>query len=139
MTAGQAIDNSLQTFWATDYYLNRPNFGGLKLGTGLILDMGHEVKLSEVDVLFGTQCCTTAEIYVGNSNAMSKTALNNFKLVAPSARVSGNHVYKASGDASGRYVLIWITSLPPMAGSQGKYQAQIFNIVVRGTAVANSG
>jgi len=139
VSAGQAIDNSLQTFWATDYYLNRPNFGGLKLGTGLILDMGREVKLSEVDVLFGTQCCTTAEIYVGNSNAMSKTALNNFKLVAPSARVSGNHAYKTSSDASGRYVLIWITSLPPMAGSPGKYQAQIFNIVVRGTAVANSG
>ena len=101
--------------------------------------MGREVKLSQVDVLFGTQCCTTAEIYLGNSNAMSKTALNNFKLVAPSARVSGNHVYTTSGDASGRYVLIWITSLPPMPGSQGKYQAQIYNIVVRGSAVANSG
>jgi hypothetical protein len=97
------------------------------------------VKLSEVDVLFGTQCCTTAEIYVGNSNAMSKNALTNFKLVAPSARVSGNHAYTTSGDATGRYVLIWITSLPPMAGSPGKYQAQVFNIVVRGTAVANSG
>jgi hypothetical protein len=139
VTAGQAIDNSLQTFWATDFYLNSPNFGGLKQGTGLILDMGREVKLSQVDVLFGSQCCTTAEIYLGNSNAMSKTALNNFKLVAPSARVSGSHVYTTSGDASGRYVLIWITSLPPMAGSPGKYQAQIFNIVVRGTAVASSG
>ena len=139
VTAGQAIDNSSQTSWATDFYLNRPNFGGLKSGTGLILDMGREVKLSQVDVLFGTQCCTTAEIYLGNSNAMSKSALNNFKLVAPSARVSGNHVYTTSGDASGRYVLIWITSLPPMPGSQGKYQAQIYNILVRGSAVANSG
>jgi hypothetical protein len=139
VAAGNAIDNSLQTSWATDFYLNRPNFGGLKQGTGLILDMGREVKLSELDVLFGTQCCTTAEIYLGDSNAMSKNALDNFKLVSPSAKVSGNHTYKTSGDASGRYVLIWITSLPPMAGSPGKYQAEIFNIVVRGTAVANSG
>ena len=88
--APQAIDNSLQTAWATDYYKGSPNFGGLKPGTGLLLDMGHAVKLSQVEVLFGSQCCTTAEIYLGNSSAMSKTALNNFTKVAPSATVSGN-------------------------------------------------
>jgi hypothetical protein len=131
-TAGQAIDGSLSTAWATSYYLGSPNFGGLKSGTGLLLDMGQAVKLSQVDVLFGSQCCTSAEIYVGNSNAMSQTALNNFTKVAPSATVSGNHSFAVNSNATGRYVLIWITSLPPMQGASGKYQALIYNIVVHG-------
>ena len=134
--ASQAIDtgpNALKTAWATDYYKGSPNFGGLKPGTGLLLDMGHAVRLSQVDVMFGSQCCTTAEIYLGNSNAMSRTALNNFTKVSASATASGNHAYTVSSTATGRYVLIWITSLPPMQGNPSQYQALIYNIVVRGT------
>ena len=138
-TAGQAIDNSLSTAWATSFYLSRPNFGGLKAGTGLLLDMGRAVRLSQVRVLFGSQCCTTAEIYLGNSNAMSPTALSNFTKVASSARVSGDHVFTTSSNVTGRYVLIWITSLPPMQGQPGKYQALIYNIVVRGAAATGAG
>jgi hypothetical protein len=137
--APQAIDNSLKTSWATDYYKGSANFGGLKPGTGLLLDMGKAVKLSQVEVLFGSQCCTTAEIYLGNSSAMSKTALNNFTKVAPSATVSGNHVFTANSSATGRYVLIWITSLPPMQGNSSQYQALIYNIVVRGTPANGAG
>jgi hypothetical protein len=137
-TAGQAIDGSLSTAWATSYYLGSPNFGGLKSGTGLLLDMGQQVKLSQVDVLFGSQCCTTAEIYIGNSNAMTPTALNNFTKVSPSATASGNHTFTANSSATGRYVLIWITSLPPMQGSPGKYQALIYNIVVHGTSASGA-
>jgi hypothetical protein len=137
-TAGQAIDGSLSTAWATSYYLGSPNFGGLKSGTGLLLDMGQAVKLSQVDVLFGSQCCTTAEIYLGNSNAMSQTALSNFTKVAPSAKVAGNHSYTVNSNATGRYVLIWITSLPPMQGSTGRYQGLIYNIVVHGTPVTGA-
>jgi hypothetical protein len=137
--APQAIDNSLKTAWATDYYKGSPNFGGLKPGTGLLLDMGQAVKLSQVEVLFGSQCCTTAEIYLGNSSAMSKTALSNFTKVAPSATVSGDHVFTANSSATGRYVLIWITSLPPMQGNSSQYQALIYNIVVRGTPATGAG
>jgi hypothetical protein len=40
---------------------------------------------------------------------------------------------------TGRYVLIWITYLPPLAGAAGEYQAQIYDIVVHGSAVSQSG
>ena len=85
-SAGLAIDNSLSTAWATSYYF-QANFGGLKSGTGLLIDMGREVRLNQVSVLFGSQCCTTAEIYLGNSNAMPRTALSNFTKVAPACDV----------------------------------------------------
>jgi hypothetical protein len=85
-------------------------------------------------------CCTTAEIYLGNSNAMSTSALKNFTLVAPSATVSGDHIYKTSSQATGRYVLIWLTSLPQQQGGpSNQYQARIYNVVVRGTAVSGAG
>jgi hypothetical protein len=139
--AQQAIDTgpgSLKTSWATEYYVGQPKFGGLKPGTGLLLDMGRPVRLSQVGVLFGSNCCTTAKIYLGNSSEKSRTALNDFKLVAPSAAASGNHVFTTSHDVTGRYVLIWITSLPPKEGSANQYQALIYNVVVRGVAVSGA-
>jgi serine/threonine protein kinase len=136
-----AIDTgpgSLGTAWSTEFYKGNPKFGGLKSGTGLLIDMGRSVRLSQVAVLFGSQCCTTAEIYLGDSNAKSRSALSNFTLVSASASASGNHVFPVSSQATGRYVLIWITSLPPQQGQPGQFQSQIFNVVVRGTAVSGA-
>ena len=140
-TKGAAIDSSLSTAWSTSYYYNHPNFGGLKPGTGLLLDMGQQVRLSQVEVLFGTTGDTTAEIYLGNSDTMTKSALSNFTEVSPAASVSGDHTFPVSSTATGRYVLIWLTSLPPLkkapAGAPAGntyYEGQIYNIVVHGTA-----
>jgi hypothetical protein len=137
-SAGNAIDNNPDTFWATSYYL-QPNFGGLKPGTGLLIDMGREVRLSQVEVQFGTTGNTTAEIYLGNSNAMD-AALSNFTMVAPAATASGDHTYTTSSSATGRYVLVWLKgNLPPQAGQPGHYQAQIYNVVIRGSTVPGAG
>jgi hypothetical protein len=138
--APAAIDGNPATAWATNFYLGSPKLGGLKPGTGLLIDMGNEVRLSQVEVQFSSSGSTTAEIYLGNSAAPSKTALGNFTLVSPSAAASGDHVFKTSSTATGRYVLIWLTSLPPMqgAGSAGKYQGLVYNVVVRGSAVSGT-
>ena len=40
---------------------------------------------------------------------------------------------------TGRYVLIWITRLPPLTGTADEYEAQIYNVVVHGSAVSQSG
>ncbi len=144
-TAPGAIDNSLSTAWSTSYYFNHPNFGGLKPGTGLLIDMGKEVRLSQVEVLFAANGSTTASIYLGNNPAMSNSSLSNFTPVSPSASVSGDHKYPVSSSATGRYVLIWLTSLPPLqktpAGqspSNTYYEGQIYNVVVRGSAASGN-
>jgi putative peptidoglycan lipid II flippase len=144
-TAQGATDSSLSTAWSTSFYYDNPQFGGIKKGTGLLIDMGKEVRLSQVEVLFGTYGATTAEIYLGNSAAMSEDALSNFKLVSPSASATGKHDFPASSKATGRYVLIWLTNLPklpkrPQGAQPGHtyYEAQIYNVVVRGSAVSGS-
>jgi hypothetical protein len=107
--------------------------------------MGKAVRLSQVEVQFGSTGSTTAQIYLGNSAAMSKTALSDFTSVSPSASVSGDHTFPVGSQATGRYVLIWLTSLPPLTKappgtSPGHtyYEGQIYNVVVRGSAVSGS-
>ena len=36
--------------------------------------------------------------------------------------------------ASGRFILIWFTKLAPQPGQTGHYQADVFNVVVRGSS-----
>jgi hypothetical protein len=117
-------------YWHTSYYIGSPKFGNLPdtPGMGLILDMGKRVRLSQLDVRFGTRCCAHVSIEIGNSNASS---LSNFTTVASSSTAAGNTTFNVSSKTSGQYVLIWITYLPPL--STGKYEAQIYDVTVHGT------
>jgi putative peptidoglycan lipid II flippase len=135
--------NSTSIAWSTSYYFNRPNFGGLKPGTGLLINLGQEVRLSQVEVQFNSSGGpTTASVYLGNNPTDSNAAaLSNFTLVSPSVSVSGDHTFSVSSKATGQYVLIWLTSLPrltklPPGAPPGNtyYEGQIYNVVVRGSA-----
>jgi hypothetical protein len=129
--ASKAIDGSASTFWHTSYYLGH-QFGNLKKGTGLILDMGRTVRLSQLRVQFGTSCCAHVLIEVGNSNTSSTAALSTFTPVQSSSAAQGSTTFNVTKQATGRYVLIWITDLPPLAGSPGRYETMIYNITARG-------
>ena len=137
--AKNAIDNSASTFWHTDYYFTYPNLGNLKKGTGLILDMGKQVRLSQVVVQFGASCCTDVEIEIGNDNNPAPSALSSFTKVASSTTAHGSTTFDVSSTTTGRYVLIWMTRLPPLAGTGNQYEAQIYNVVVHGSAASQSG
>jgi serine/threonine protein kinase len=144
--AGLAIDNDPSTFWSTSWYLDNPVFGGLKQGSGLILDMGHPVRLSSVQVTFGLIPGADVQIKLGNSNAQSAPSDNApdhnalgqqtasaMTTVASQTNVSGTETFSISSHATGQYVLIWFTKLPPMGGGNPhKFQARIFNVVVKG-------
>ena len=133
--------------WSTSYYYNRPNFGGLKPGTGLLINLGKEVRLSQVEVQFSSGGGpTTAAIYLGsNPTDSAATALSNFTLVSPSASVSGDHTFSVNSKATGQYVLIWLTGLPKLTqippgapADNTYYEAQISNVVVRGSAASGN-
>lgn len=130
-----AIDGNPRTAWHSQYYFNNPAFGGLKQGSGLILDMGTKVHLTSVQVTFGPLPGASVNIEVGNSNVRAPGTLSGFTTVAQADNVSNTYTFQAHGSATGRYVLVWFTKLPPKtAGSQKQYEAEIFNIVVRGSS-----
>jgi hypothetical protein len=138
--AQYAIDGSASTAWHTSYYLGSPIFGNLgKKGTGLILDMGKQVRLSQVVVQFGTTCCTHVQIGIGNNNTSDPATLSSFTALQSSTTAAGSTTFNVTKQAAGRYVLIWITELPPLADSPGKYEALIYNVVVHGFATSQSG
>ena len=137
--AHYAIDGSPSTYWHTDYYLGNSVFGGLKTGTGLILDMGKEVRLSQVMIQFGTLCCTHVAIEIGNSDTPTASTLQTFTTLQSSTSAVNATTFNITNNTTGRYVLIWITDLPPEAGFTNQYQALIYNVVVHGSAPGQSG
>jgi putative peptidoglycan lipid II flippase len=136
VTVGNAIDGNPATAWATEWY-GTAQFGDLKPGTGLILSMGKNVKLSQLEVLFSAKCCTSASIYIGNTSTVSTTAFATFTKVAAASNISGDHKFTITSAATGRYVIIWLTSLPqalPGSGApSGYHQGLIYEVTVRGT------
>jgi len=137
--APKAIDGSASTFWHTSYYLGHPTFGNLKKGTGLIIDMGRPVRLSQVTVQFGASCCAHVVIEVGNSSTVSTAALGTFTPVQSSSAAHDSTTFDVTKQVTGRYVLIWITDLPPLAGSSDKYEALIYDVTVHGFPAGQSG
>jgi hypothetical protein len=137
--ANLAIDNNPNTFW----YRDNPVFGGLQQGSGLILDMGRSVRLSSVTVKFGPIPGGAVQIKIGNPStpvppqsapSTAEAIANSMTTVAQNTDVPGGTVtFPVTSSATGRYVLIWFTKLPPMANQPDKYQADIFNVVVKGT------
>jgi hypothetical protein len=74
-------------------------------------------------------------IGVGNDGSTAQQSDAGFTTVASADNLPGGlHTFRSDSTATGRYVLIWFTRLPPEAGGPANnYQAEIFNIVVRGS------
>jgi len=130
--ASAAIDGTSTTGWNSQFYIGSPAFGNLKKGSGLILNMGHQVRLSQVTVQFASTCCTAADLEVGNSD--NPASESGFTPVATTpSQASGTQTFNVTSQTRGQYVMIWFTSLPQMAGSPNQYQAVVYNVVVRGS------
>ena len=90
-------------------------------------------------VQFGPTCCTHVSIELGNSNTASQATLSTFTPVQSSSAAQGSTTFNVTRQATGRYVLIWITDLPPLEGSAGKFETLIYNVTVHGFAAGQSG
>ena len=60
-------------------------------------------------------------------------------MLQSSAAAHDNTTFNVTKNATGRYVLIWLTYLPPLTGSANQFEAQIYNVVVHGFAAGQSG
>jgi hypothetical protein len=132
--ASLAIDGNPSTDWQTDYYDNSPYYGHLQAGEGLVLSMGKQVNVSSVEVQFGPNVGASVQIKVGDSaTAPSPLKGRSLPTVAQATDLGNTYTFTLKHPAKGQYVMIWITKLPPKIGSSSEYQAEIYNVVVRGT------
>jgi hypothetical protein len=120
--------------WATQEYFQSPFLGHLKAGTGLILDLGKQVRVSSITVRFGAVPGANVQIKVGNSDARSASNLASMSTVASGNNVSGSYTFNVQHPVLGQYLVIWFTKLPPAAQAGNKYMAQIFGVAIHGTS-----
>jgi len=130
--AVNAIDKSPQSFWASQWYKS-PEFGGLKAGAGLLIEMAKPVMYRSVVVTFGTvPPGSDVKLLVGNSDERSQANLSSMKTVASASAASGKVTFRIKSSVKGRFLVIWFTKLPPKSGPGNWFMAQVFNVVVRG-------
>ena len=123
--AALAIDASPATAWHTDWYTSA-RFGSLKPGTGLLLDMGHEVTITSVRLRLGSAGGADFQLRVGGT----ASSLKDLPAVARETGAGGQVRLRLTAPAHGRYVLVWFTKLPPDAS--GTFQASVASIRLRG-------
>ncbi len=92
--------------WQTSWYAT-PEFGQLKPGTGLLLDMGAAVNVSRVRLALGTPVGVDVQVRVGNLSLPAQ-----LPVAASASDVGGTVQLRLNTAANGRYVLIWFTRLP---------------------------
>jgi transcriptional regulator with XRE-family HTH domain len=119
-----AIDGNPATAWHTDWYTTA-RFGNLYSGTGLLLNMGRTVTIRTVRVRLGAARGTSFEVRVGNVPALA-----DLRPVARATDTAGLVRLRPAAPARGRYVLIWLTRLPP--DRNGTFQASIYGVTLRG-------
>jgi len=128
-----AIDGDPSTAWYTARYHNRPNLGGLKPGTGLLLDLGHPSSVTSVALqLVGTG--TSVELRVPKTNAdQAPTAtVNDWTVVASATKAGTTVTLTPKTPVISRYLLVYLTLLPPDGTSGGYYKGGIAEITVNG-------
>jgi len=122
--ASLAVGGNPATPWYSQWYAT-PDFGKLKAGTGLLLDMGRTVTVSSVR--FSLVSHSGADLAL---RAGSKPALSSLPQVASASNAGSTVHFHLSAPVHVRYLLIWFTKLPP--DSAGTYQASAYKIIVQG-------
>jgi len=120
-----AVDGDPDTAWTTLRYDQQFGPGGLKTGVGLVLDLRASHAVSEVDL-------ATVGSPTGISIYVSPTDPDNLVGLQPAGKtdVAGTKgVVTFAAPATGRYVVVWLTQLPAVAGG---FRGGIANAVVKG-------
>ncbi|ANS79281.1 putative peptidoglycan lipid II flippase MurJ [Serinicoccus hydrothermalis] len=97
-----AVDGDEGTEWTSHTYLS-PGWGSLKNGTGLILDLGEDATVSEVEVVLG-EGDMGATLYLSDS-----PSLEDATELGSDDAAEGTWTVSPDEPATGRYLILWFT------------------------------
>jgi hypothetical protein len=121
--AGRVLTDSA-TGWTTQWYAT-PNFGNLKQGTGLLLDMGRTVTITSVRLSLGSPPGAQVQLRLGTSPDSGALRVDT------TATATGQQLsLPLTAPEKARYVLVWFTRLPP--NGTGAYQVFLHSVTVQG-------
>jgi hypothetical protein len=123
-----AFDGKPDTGWRTLTYKDDAHLGGLKSGVGILLDLGSEQEVGSVQVdLAGSP--TSVELYAtapGVDDAPAELA--DTRRVAAATADGTTAVLRAEPAVRTRYLVVWLTSLPPVTDG---FRGEIAEVTVR--------
>lgn len=128
-TVARAVDGDPETTWQTNIYKQQLGPSGLKRGVGVVVDLGaaRDVRRVVVDLVGAP---------TGVSLFLTDTDPEDLAGLSPVARDEADARFDAELEATGRYLVVWLTSLPAVDGG---FRGGIADIVVRATAPAADG
>ncbi|MCW2768097.1 MAG: serine/threonine protein kinase [Nocardioides sp.] len=118
-----AVDGNPATSWHTETYLQQFGPAGLKTGVGLRIDLGAVHDVSEVDLTMSGG--TGVQLFV------TDTAPTSLRGLTPVASLTAGPQENVTLDqpATGRYLVVWLTSLPAVSGG---FRGEVAEVGVRG-------
>lgn len=125
-----AIDGDPSTGWETTTYFNRADFGGLKDGVGVVLDLTRPRRIEEVRLEFqGTP--TSVRVYASRSRSTPPHQLAGLVRLGSLTHAGRRAVVPVEKAAPTRFLVVWLTSLPEVEPS--RFRGEIREITVHGT------
>ena len=119
-----ALAGNPATPWHTSWYTSA-HFGNLRTGTGLLLDLGRPVMVTNAQITLGSVPGADIELRAGDVPALAA-----LQTVARMTNAGGVVQLRPTGPVRGRYLLIWFTLLPP--DPAGTFQASVYSIRLEG-------
>ena len=111
---GLSHDNNPATAWSTEQYYGS-QWGGIKSGVGLKVDLGKAVNVSQVRLLF-KQSGVSVELRYADADSASLDAYTVAVQSSPSPKATQVLVPRAGAH---RYWLVWLTALPTLPAQPG--------------------
>jgi serine/threonine protein kinase len=119
------LDGDPDTAWRTMTYSQNLGPAGLKTGVGLTIDLGESLPVSEVQLTLRGQP-TALSVYVTDEPPTGIRGLT----AAGTVTADGTTAEVVLDDPpTGRYVTVWLTSLPPI---EGGYRGEVAEVTVLG-------
>lgn len=122
-----AVDGNPDTAWRTQIYKQQLGPGGIKSGVGLVIDLGSAAEITAVRVQF-EGAPTTVRLYVSDDEV---TELTGRRPVAEGVADGTELELALEAPVTGRYVVVWLTSLPKVAGGFRSRVAEVEVLGVR--------
>jgi cytoskeletal protein RodZ len=122
--AGYAIARNPPLPWSTNWYASA-QFGMLKSGTGLLLNLSHQATITSVRIDLTHYQGVNLQLKAGDG-----TDPQDFTVVAAADNTGGTVRLTLRHPASARYLLIWFTRLPP--NGVGQYQESVYHVLING-------
>ncbi|MFE7725482.1 protein kinase family protein [Streptomyces anthocyanicus] len=119
---GKAYDGDPGTYWQTSHYASA-DFGRLKPGVGIVVDLGKVQQIGKVALTFGGD--TSVELRSAGATDSEPQSFEGYQKIAGG---NGTTVdLKPDKAVKTRYLLVWLTKLPV---TDGQFRGRVADIKV---------